>query len=81
MPIEPIIEEFCQYSRYIHGLSKVTVSSYKGVIRTFVLRTRTETTDELNKKLLMNYFLDGRAKRGWRSGTFTTYYMNLRAFF
>lgn len=81
MHIEPIIEEFCQYSQYIQGLSAVTVASYKGVIRTFVRRTGVQTTDDLDKKLLMNYFLEGRAKRGWRSGTFTTYYMNLRAFF
>jgi len=81
MHIQTAIEEFCQYSEFIQGLSPFTINSYKNVVTTFLKRTGITHFDELDRKVLMDYFLDGRSNRGWRSGTFTTYYMYFRGFF
>lgn len=81
MNIELLLEDFCHYSLYIRGVSPNTVIRYKQKIGAFCRAAEIDNIEEINEKVVQDYFLKGRVKRHWKTATYRTYYMSLVVFF
>ncbi|WP_430408795.1 tyrosine-type recombinase/integrase [Kordia sp.] len=81
MNIELLLEDFCYYSSYIRGVSDMTTKRYREKVGAFCRTMEVNTTDELNEKVVHNYFLIGRVQKKWSVATYRTYYMTLKVFF
>jgi len=81
MNIELLLEDFCHYSRHIRGVSPNTIIRYKQKVEAFLRIMDIDNTEQINEKLMHQFFLKGRVERNWSTATYRTYFMTLIAFF
>jgi site-specific recombinase XerD len=65
----------------MRGVSHATTKRYQENISNFMNSTNISHIEEINKKLIYQFFLNGRVQKNWKSQTFRTYYMSLLVFF
>jgi site-specific recombinase XerD len=81
MNIELLLEEFCQHSQYLRGVSSQTTKRYREHISYFYQYSEITEASEITRKKVLSFFIYGRAKRYWKPRTYRTYYMSLLVFF
>lgn len=81
MNIDIALEEFCNYSQYIKGLSPYTIARYHQKVCAFKRALHITTTDQITEQNVQQYFINGRVQRHWKTETYRTYYMTLLVFF
>lgn len=81
MHIETLLESFCNYSKFIKGLSDSTIKRYEEKIGNFIKLTEVEYFEDVNEEKVLNFFFQGRINRKWKATTYHTYYMTLVVFF
>ena len=81
MHIEQLLENFCNYSKFIKGLTDNTIKRYKENIQNFIAITEIQNFDDLDEKKVLNFFFLGRVEKKWKATTYRTYYMTLVVFF
>ena len=81
MNIELLLEDFCYQAEHIRGVSKSTLKRYRQNVSNFIKSTQILHIEEINKKIIFNFFIEGRANKKWKATTYRTYYMSLLVFF
>lgn len=81
MKIQLLVDEFCHDSKYMRGVSFATTKRYQENISNFMNSTNISHIEEVNEKLMYQFFLNGRVSKNWKPQTFRTYYMSLLVFF
>ena len=76
-----LLEDFCHYTKYISDLSPMTVKRNHEKVSYFLKVSNITNLEEINSKIIKDFFLFGRTKKNWRPATYHTYYMSLRSFF
>ena len=81
MHIEQLLEIFCDYSKFIKGLSDNTIKRYRENIKNFIMISEIKNFGEINEQMVLSFFFKGRVERKWKATTYRTYYMSLIVFF
>lgn len=81
MQIEKLLESFCNYSRFIKGLSESTIKRYQQKIGNFIRQSEVQSFDDITEEKVLQFFYAGRMERKWKATTYHTYYMTLTVFF
>jgi len=81
MNIKVLSFKFQDYSAYIRGYSKATISRYKMVISLFCKFADVTETEDITQEKVRDFFYYGRSKRQWTSNTFIQYHKTLGVFF
>lgn len=81
MDILTLARQFYEYSDFIRGYSKPTIKRYRSVIILFCKDAEVKRAEEINEQNVREFFINGRAIRGWNSNTFITYHKSLLVFF
>lgn len=81
MPIELLLEEFCNYAHHIRGVSKDTNKRYREKVSFFFRYSGISDISEVTEKIVEAFFWNGRTKRQWKAQTYRTYHITLVVFF
>jgi site-specific recombinase XerD len=81
MHIKQLLENFCNYSKFIKGLSDSTIKRYSENITNFINLSNINYFHELNEQKVLAFFFKGRVEKKWKATTYRTYYMTLVVFF
>ena len=81
MHINNLIDQFCQHSKHLRGVSDTTIARYTDKISFFASRMNLTEISEVTEPLVIQFFLSGRMDRKWKATTYHTYYMSLKVFF
>jgi site-specific recombinase XerD len=81
MNIALLLEEFCQHSLHLRGVSSQTTKRYREHISYFYQYSEITLASEITRKKVLSFFIYGRAERHWKPRTYRTYYMSLMVFF
>jgi site-specific recombinase XerD len=81
MDIEILALKFYDYSSYIRGFSKGTITRYRITINYYCRVANITQIEQITEKNVSEFFLYGRTERHWRSNSFITFQMSLSVFF
>jgi site-specific recombinase XerD len=81
MDIEILALKFYDYSSYIRGFSKGTITRYRITINYYCRVANITQIEQVTEKNVSEFFLYGRTERHWRSNSFITFQMSLSVFF
>jgi site-specific recombinase XerD len=81
MDIKILLDEFCQYSTFMKGYSKHTITRYRNSINFFIKHTNITRLNQINEKLIFSFMMHGRTEREWSAYTFISYHVTLTVFF
>ena len=81
MSIQILSQKFCDYSKYIKGYSKPTITRYKQVINYFCNFAKISEIEEVTEDNTRNLFYYGRTTLNWTPNTFICYHKSLMVFF
>lgn len=81
MNIEPLSQQFCDYSRYMRGYSPDTIRRYRETIHLLQVLTGITQLDECTEAKVREFFFRGRIDRKWTPSSFATYHKGLVVFF
>lgn len=81
MDAKILVMKFREYSEYIKGFSKATLTRYKGVTRNFFNSAHIVEIEDINEENIRNFFFNGRTNRHWGANTFIQYHKTLGVFF
>ena len=81
MHIEILLEEFCQYARYMRGVSSETEKRYREKVSYFSKASKISLISNVTEQVVQSFFIHGRKDKKWKVSTYRTYYMTLLVFF
>ncbi len=81
MDIEILAHKFYDYSNFIRGFSKDTVSRYKACINFYIRIAHITKLSEVTESNVRNFMLFGRTERHWKANSFISILISLRVFF
>lgn len=81
MDIELLARKFYEYSQYMRGYSKETITRYKRIIEFYCRFAQLKNIEDITNENLRELFINGRIHRNWRPRTFIVYYHSLTVFF
>ncbi len=81
MKIQPLLHRFCDYSTFIKGYSPETIRRYRQITGFFRRWAEIDDTDQIDDKLVRQFFLYGRSERNWSANTFINHHKTLVVFF
>ncbi|MEO8666330.1 MAG: tyrosine-type recombinase/integrase [Ignavibacteria bacterium] len=81
MTIQILSQKFCDYSKYIKGLSPRTIKRYQQVINYYCNFTKITEIEEVTQENVRNLFYYGRTEQHWTPNTFICYHKSLIVFF
>ena len=81
MDIKILLDEFCEYSIFMKGYSKHTITRYRNFTNFFLKHTGVISFEEIDEKLIFSFMMYGRTERKWSAYTFVCYHVTLTVFF
>ncbi len=81
MDAKILVLKFCDYSTYIKGFSKATLTRYKAVTHNYFNSANIVEIEDANEDNVRNFFFNGRTNRKWGPNTFIQYHKTLGVFF
>lgn len=81
MHIGNLLEDFCNYAKYIKGISDNSIKRYREKNGYFIAFSKISSFDELNHQMVLAFFFYGRVHKKWKATTYRSYYMSLVVFF
>lgn len=81
MHISFLLDEFCHHKTYLKGVSISTIKRYKEKLSFFFRDRNINSTEDLNRNLIIKFFINGSMVRKWRPATYRTYHITLHTFF
>lgn len=81
MDAKILVLKFLDYSTYIKGFSKATLTRYKAVMRNFFNSANIIEIEDITEDNIRNFFFNGRTNRKWGANTFIQYHKTLGVFF
>ena len=78
--LQELLSKYLQYCSIIRNYSNLTIKGYKSTFSLFFRETHLEYPSELNKKILEEWFFNGRLNRKWSSTTFRDHLKHLNPF-
>ena len=76
-----LLQQFCDYSKYIRGYSPYTIKRYQQTIGFYLRSNEIQYLADITEQNLRSFFLNGRIKRGWSSNTCVVYHKSFTVFF
>lgn len=78
--LEELMSKYLQHCTVIRNYSPYTIKSYQGTFKLLLKDTNLEYPKDLNKKLLEEWFYNGRLERKWSATTFRDHLKHLNPF-
>ncbi len=75
------MDEFCQYSTFIKGLSPATIKRYRYCVDYYARSCSITQIEEVTELNIKQFFLNGRMVRKWSANSFITILKSLVVFF
>nr|WP_321237459.1 tyrosine-type recombinase/integrase [uncultured Psychroserpens sp.] len=81
MTILTLLDEYCNESKHLRGLSRNSIKRYQNTIGFFIRYTKIQHPEDITKQIVFSFFMYGRKDRKWSTSTVHAYYMSLKVFF
>ncbi|MFC1811045.1 tyrosine-type recombinase/integrase [Patescibacteria group bacterium] len=81
LTLQDLMDRYLQFGKVIRNYASATIMSYKGTFKLFLQETKIEDPKELSKKVIEEWFYNGRLNRNWSSGTFRDHLKHLNPLF
>ena len=81
MDIEILALKFYDYSSFIRGYTKGTITRYRITINYFIRVANITQIEQITERNVREFFMYGRTQRNWRANSFITFHMSLSVFF
>jgi site-specific recombinase XerD len=81
MDINPLVDQFCDYSTFIRGYSPDTIHRYRATVAMFQRAVGISRIEECTEEKVRAFLYQGRAERDWTANSYITYHKSLLVFF
>lgn len=81
LTLSELMDRYLQFGQIIRNYAPATIKSYQMTFKLFLKDVAVENLQQLNKKIVEEWFYNGRLDRKWSAGTFRDHLKHINPFF